>query len=42
VRGLTKGAQTQETRYFISSLKEVSAERVGYIVRTHWGIENGV
>jgi predicted transposase YbfD/YdcC len=36
------GVQTQETRYFISSLKDVSADRVGYIVRAHWGIENGL
>lgn len=36
------GVQTQETRYFISSLKDVSVERLGYIVRAHWGIENGL
>lgn len=34
--------ETQDTRYFISSLKEVTAVRLGGIIRAHWGIENGL
>lgn len=33
---------TLETRYFISSLKNTNAERLGQIVRAHWGIENNL
>lgn len=33
---------TLETRYFISSLKKTNAERLGQIVRAHWGIENNL
>lgn len=36
------GVKTLDTRYFISSLKNVSAARLGAIVRAHWGIENGL
>jgi predicted transposase YbfD/YdcC len=34
-----KGKTTQESRYYISSLKS-NAERLGQIVRAHWGVEN--
>jgi predicted transposase YbfD/YdcC len=38
----TIGDETsQETRYFISSL-DVGAQRMGEIVRAHWGIENSL
>lgn len=33
--------QTQETRYFISSL-DVGAQQMGQIIRAHWGIENSL
>ncbi len=34
-----KGKTTQEFRYYISSLK-TTAQRLGEIVRAHWGVEN--
>lgn len=34
-----KGKTTEEKRYYISSLQE-SAERMGEVIRQHWGIEN--
>ncbi len=36
-----KGKTTVERRHYISSLKS-SAERIGEIIRLHWGIENKV
>jgi predicted transposase YbfD/YdcC len=36
-----KGKTTTEFRYYISSL-EPTAERHGYITRSHWGVENKV
>jgi predicted transposase YbfD/YdcC len=37
-----KGKTTEETRYFISSLNASDPERLGQIVRAHWGIENNL
>jgi len=37
-----KGKVSEETRYFISSLDATDTARLGYIVRAHWGIENGL
>lgn len=34
-----KGKTTVEKRYYISSLRE-SAQRIGEVIRLHWGIEN--
>ena len=34
-----KHKTTKETRYFISSLAN-SAKKMGYTIRSHWGIEN--
>ncbi len=39
-RRLSDGTVESERRYFISSLKDVSARRVGRLVRSHWRIEN--
>lgn len=36
------GNISKETRYFISSLDATDPERLGYIVRAHWGIENNL
>jgi len=36
----SKGKKREETRYFISSLKEPEAEKVQKSIRLHWGIEN--
>jgi predicted transposase YbfD/YdcC len=36
-----RNKQTQETRYYISSLK-ADAERLGRTVRSHWSIENNL
>ena len=33
-------AISQETRYFISSLKANDLKRLGHIVRAHWSVEN--
>lgn len=35
------GAETQETRYFIGSLRP-SARRLARVIRSHWMIENGL
>jgi len=37
-----KDKTTEETRYFISSLDASNPERLGQIVRAHWGIENNL
>lgn len=37
-----KGKTTEETRYFISSMDASNPERLGQIVRAHWGIENNL
>lgn len=29
-----------ERRYFISSLSGIDAESIGYMIRSHWGVEN--
>jgi predicted transposase YbfD/YdcC len=34
------GKISQETRYFISSLKDTCPEKLGQIVRAHWSVEN--
>ena len=34
------GKTTCERRYYISSLKEVTAARIGGVIRSHWSIEN--
>jgi len=31
---------TEDTRYFISSLDATDPEKLGYVARAHWGIEN--
>jgi predicted transposase YbfD/YdcC len=36
-----RSKQTQETRYYISSLK-ADAERLGQAVRSHWSVENNL
>lgn len=36
-----KGKQTEETRYYISSLKP-DAKKIGKCIRGHWGVENGL
>ena len=33
---------SQETRYFISSVKHNDAEKFGHYVRAHWGVENNL
>lgn len=37
-----KDKTTEETRYFISSIDATNPERLGQIVRAHWGIENNL
>lgn len=37
-----KDKTTEETRYFISSMDTSNPERLGQIVRAHWGIENNL
>lgn len=37
-----KDKTTEETRYFISSMDASNPERLGQIVRAHWGIENNL
>lgn len=37
-----KGKTTEETRYFISSIDATDPERLGQIIRAHWGIENNL
>ena len=37
-----KGKTTEETRYFISSMDATDPERLGQVVRAHWGIENNL
>jgi predicted transposase YbfD/YdcC len=36
------GKTTVERRYYISSLKNVSASHMGTVVRKHWSIENSL
>lgn len=36
----TTGVVSEQTRYYICSLKEPGAERIQAAVRAHWGIEN--
>lgn len=36
------GVITEQTRYYICSLKQPSAERIQQAVRAHWGIENSL
>ncbi len=36
------GKNSEETRYFISSLDASSPKRLGQVVRSHWGIENNL
>jgi predicted transposase YbfD/YdcC len=38
----TTGVTGTQTRYYISSLKQPTAEAVQYSVRAHWGIENNL
>jgi predicted transposase YbfD/YdcC len=38
----TTGVMSQQTRYYICSLKEPSAERMQAAVRAHWSIENSL
>jgi predicted transposase YbfD/YdcC len=38
----TTGVVTEQTRYYICSLKNPSAERMQAAVRAHWGIENSL
>lgn len=38
----TTGVSTEQTRYYICSLRHPSAERVQAAVRAHWGIENSL
>ena len=33
---------SEETRYFISSVKHNDAEKFGHYVRAHWGVENNL
>ena len=37
-----KDKTTEETRYFITSMEASNPERLGQIVRAHWGIENNL
>ena len=37
-----KDKTTEETRYFISSMDASNPERLGQMVRAHWGIENNL
>ncbi|EIJ34158.1 ISAs1 family transposase [Thiothrix nivea] len=37
-----KDKTTEETRYFISSMDASNPERLGQVVRAHWGIENNL
>lgn len=37
-----KSVESREVRYFISSLDASNPERLGAIVRAHWGIENNL
>ena len=37
---LKKGKETLETRYYISSLGDLTAQALNDIARSHWGIEN--
>ena len=37
-----KDKTTEETRYFISSIDATNPERLGQVVRAHWGIENNL
>lgn len=39
-KGKGESKITEETRYFISSLDATDPQRLGQIVRAHWGIEN--
>jgi predicted transposase YbfD/YdcC len=38
----TSGEVTEQTRYYICSLKQPGAERMQAAVRAHWGIENSL
>lgn len=37
-----KDKTTEETRYFISSMDAANPDRLGQVVRAHWGIENNL
>lgn len=37
-----KDKTTEETRYFISSLDASDPQRLGQVIRAHWGIENNL
>ena len=39
---LTKGTESLETRYYISSYDQPDARRAGHAIRAHWGVENGL
>ena len=41
-RRFHKGECSEETRYFISSVKHNDAERFAHYVRAHWGVENNL
>ena len=41
-RRVVGGKETEEIRYFISSLSSDCVERLGRSLRCHWGIENGL
>jgi predicted transposase YbfD/YdcC len=38
----TTGVVTEQTRYYICSIKDPSAERMQAAIRAHWGIENSL
>ncbi len=41
-RRFHKEEWSEETRYFISSVKHYDAEKFSHYVRAHWGIENNL
>jgi predicted transposase YbfD/YdcC len=42
LRRFHKAEWSEETRYFVSSVKNNDAERFSHYVRAHWGVENNL